>query len=78
MKLISSCANAKVYGMKWAVLFSNFAIKILNTGLRKSFGVLLLPLQEQFREDVWLIGMIVSISVSIGDFIGKNIRLDSY
>ncbi|XP_072027419.1 monocarboxylate transporter 13-like [Amphiura filiformis] len=57
-------------GWKWAVLFSCFLTKSLNTGLRKSFGVLLLPLQDHFNQDVWLLGMMVSISVSVGDFTG--------
>ncbi|XP_072020420.1 monocarboxylate transporter 2-like [Amphiura filiformis] len=72
MKLNSPFSAVKtsfLWDWKWVVLFSCFAIRALKIG-PVCWGVLLRPLKDQFNQDVWLLGIIVSISNSFGDFIG--------
>ena len=70
-----SDANAVNNGWKWLVLTSCLGTKVFNIGLRKSFGVLLTTLHVQLDIPVWLLGTIVSIAVSTGDFIGIVLSL---
>ncbi|XP_072043733.1 monocarboxylate transporter 12-like isoform X2 [Amphiura filiformis] len=55
---------------KWFILISCLGTKFLNIGLRKSFGVLLTTLHSQLDIPIWILGLVVSISVSGGDIIG--------
>ena len=53
-------------GWSWAVLAGAFVAMVLETGMVKSLGVLLLELREQFSTDTWVIGLAISLAPGFG------------
>ena len=55
----------------WVAATGIFIIVLLVSGLKKSLGVLLPHLQEEFVTDTWVIGLSVSLGQALGAILCK-------
>ena len=55
----------------WVAAFGGFVTLLLVNGLKKSLGLLLPHLQEEFVTDTWVIGLSVSLGQALGAIICK-------
>ena len=67
---MSSLRKLEGESWRWMVLISCFFSKLFIQGIRKSFGVLLPTLEREFNTEVWILGSVVALFISVGDFIG--------
>ena len=58
-------------GRSWLVLFASSTLMFIETGVVKSFGVLLPDIREQFSTKTWVIGFVISLTPGIGSIVCK-------
>ena len=55
----------------WLVLFASSTLMFIETGVVKSFGVLLPDIREQFSTKTWVIGFVLSLAPGVGSIVCK-------
>ncbi len=56
----------------WLVLFSSSTLMFIETGVVKSFGVLLPDIREQFSTKTWAIGFVLSLAPGVGSIVCES------
>ena len=59
----------KDQGRSWIVLVAASFLQLIETGMVKCLGVLLIDIREQFSTHTWIIGLAISLSPGFGSII---------
>ena len=54
----------------WIVAFGLFIVNCIEDGIFKAFGVLLIPLSEEYSVKVWIIGSTIATMCFVGSAVG--------
>ena len=68
----------KDQGRSWMVLVAAIILNLIETGVVKSLGVLLIDIREQFSTHTWVIGLAISLSPGFGSIICEFYVKDFY
>ena len=64
-------SRRKDQGWAWLVAFSTCVSRALFEGIAKAMGVLVTTLAVDFHQEVWVVGLTVSLMTVVGGVAGK-------